>query len=141
MTDDTDARSAADVVAEEWRLLLGGSHDLIDAETVRAAYAQPQLRQLFPLVSHGVMYFSGRAGMPAAHVGGQVYPRGPDGRFWVRGPKGVGTVGRTETLEEAFALVVANLPEGRGPAVLGDDRGDRDTCGNDRTGAPRSTGS
>ncbi|WP_329620017.1 DUF6193 family natural product biosynthesis protein [Streptomyces sp. NBC_01255] len=119
MTDDADARSAADIVAEEWRFLLGESHDLVDAKTVRAAYAQPRLRQLFPLVSHGVMYFSGCTGMPAAHVGGQVYPRGADGRFWVRGPKGVGTVGRTETLEEAFALVVANLPEECGPAAFG----------------------
>ncbi|WP_261992267.1 DUF6193 family natural product biosynthesis protein [Streptomyces sp. MS191] len=57
--------------------------------------------------------------MPAAHVGGQVRPRGADGRFRVRGPKGVGSVGRAGTLEEAFALVVANLPEECGPAVLG----------------------
>ncbi|MEU7295263.1 DUF6193 family natural product biosynthesis protein [Streptomyces exfoliatus] len=119
MTDDADARSAADIVAEEWRFLLGGGHDLVDPETVRAAYAQPRLRQLFPLVSHGVMYFSGCTGMPAAHVGGQVQPRGTDGLFRVRGPKGLGTLGRTETLEEAFALIVANLPEECGPAVLG----------------------
>lgn len=120
MTDNADARSAAEIVVGEWHMLLDGNHDLIDAETVRAAYAQPRLRQLFPLVSHGVMYFSGCTGMPAAHVGGQVYPRGADGRFWVRGPRGVGTVGTPETLEEAFALVVANLPEDCGPAVLGD---------------------
>ncbi|MFE2231276.1 DUF6193 family natural product biosynthesis protein [Streptomyces sp. NPDC059442] len=119
MTDNADARSAAEIVDEEWRLLLGGSHDLIDGETVRAASAQPRLRRLFPLVSHGVMYFSGCTGMPAAHVGGQVCPRGTDGRFRVRGPRGVRTLGRAETLEEAFALVVANLPEECGPAVLG----------------------
>ncbi|MEF9886581.1 DUF6193 family natural product biosynthesis protein [Streptomyces sp. P9-A4] len=119
MTDDADARSAAETVAGEWRFLLDGSHDLIEAETVRAAHAQPRLRQLFPLVSHGVMYFSGCTGMPAAHVGGQVHPRGADGRFRVAGPKGVGTLGRAETLDEAFALVVANLPEECGPAVLG----------------------
>ncbi|MEU4274614.1 DUF6193 family natural product biosynthesis protein [Streptomyces tanashiensis] len=119
MTDDADARSAADLVAEEWRFLLGAGHDLIDAGTVRAAYAQPRLRQLFPQVGHGVLYFSGCTGTPAAHVGGEVRPRGTDGRFLVRGPKGVGTLGRTETLEEAFAPVVANLPEECGPAVLG----------------------
>ncbi|MGA5195725.1 DUF6193 family natural product biosynthesis protein [Streptomyces exfoliatus] len=119
MTDNAGARSAAEIVAGEWRLLLDGSHDLIDAETVRAAHAQPRLRELFPLVGHGVMYFSGCTGIPAVHVGGQVYPRGADGRFWVRGPKGVGTVGRAETLEEAFVLVVGNLPEEGGPAVLG----------------------
>ncbi|MFD3534097.1 DUF6193 family natural product biosynthesis protein [Streptomyces sp. NPDC058664] len=119
MTDNADARSAAEIVAGEWRFLLDGSHDLIDAETVRAAHAQPRLRQLLPLVSHGVMYFSGCTGMPVAHVGGQVCPRGADGRFRVRGPKGVGTIGRAETLEEAFALVVAGLPEECGPAALG----------------------
>ncbi|MEV7566056.1 DUF6193 family natural product biosynthesis protein [Streptomyces tanashiensis] len=119
MPDDADARSAADLVAEEWRFLLGGGHDLIDTATVRSAYAQPRLRGLFPLVGHGVVYFSGCTGMPAAHVGGQVHPRGADGRFRVRGPQGVGTLGRTETLEEAFALVAAHLPEECGPAVLG----------------------
>ncbi|MER5307461.1 DUF6193 family natural product biosynthesis protein [Streptomyces sp. NPDC002773] len=119
MTDDADTRSAAEIVAEEWRLLLDGGQDLIDTETVRAAHARPRLRQLFPLVSHGVMYFSSCTGMPAAHVGGQVHPRGADGRYRVAGPKGVGTLGRAETLEEAFALVVGNLPEECGPAALG----------------------
>ncbi|MFD9034701.1 DUF6193 family natural product biosynthesis protein [Streptomyces sp. NPDC059567] len=123
MTDNGDARNAAEIVAEEWRYLLGGDQDLIDVETVRAAHAQPRLRQLFPLVSHGVMYFSGCTGMPAVHVGGQVYPRGDDGRFWVRGPKGVGTLGRAETLEEAFELVVRFLPDDSGPAVLGSAKG------------------
>ncbi|MER6098888.1 DUF6193 family natural product biosynthesis protein [Streptomyces sp. NPDC001728] len=119
MTHDADAPSAAETVAGEWRLLLDGSHGLIDTDTVRAAHAQPRLRQLFPLISHGVMYFSGCTGMPAAHLGGQVHPRGADGRFRVAGPKGVGTLGRAETLQEAFALVVAHLPEECGPAVLG----------------------
>ncbi|ATW50354.1 hypothetical protein CGZ69_23155 [Streptomyces peucetius subsp. caesius ATCC 27952] len=119
MTDAADAQSAAEVMAGEWRHLLEGSQGLIDTETVRAAYAQPQLRQVFPMVSHGVMYFSRCTGLPAAHVGGQVHPRGIDGRFWVRGPMGVGTIGRAKTLEEAFALVAANLPEGCGPAILG----------------------
>ncbi|ALC21054.1 UNVERIFIED_CONTAM: hypothetical protein RKD43_004468 [Streptomyces graminofaciens] len=32
---------------------------------------------------------------------------------------GIGAVGRAETLEEAFALVAANLPERCGPAILG----------------------
>ncbi|MEU5919690.1 DUF6193 family natural product biosynthesis protein [Streptomyces sp. NPDC047141] len=119
MTDDADARSAADVVEEAWRFLLGDAQDLIDPETARAASAQPGLRRLFPQVSHGVIYFSGCTGLPAAHVGGQVRPRGADGLFLVRGPKGVGVLGRTWTPEEAFELVVANLPEECGPAVLG----------------------
>ncbi|MGW6420064.1 DUF6193 family natural product biosynthesis protein [Streptomyces sp. NPDC055055] len=119
MTDDADTRSAAEIVAGAWRLLLDGGHDLIDTETVRAAHAWPRLRQLFPLVSHGVMYFSSRTGMPAVHVGGQVHPRGADGRYRVAGPKGVGTLDRAETLDQAFALVAGNLPDECGPAVLG----------------------
>jgi hypothetical protein len=119
VTDAAGAQSAAEIVARQWRYLLEGNQDMIDTETVRAAFAQPRLRQLFPMVSHGVMYFSRCTGMPAAHVGGQVCPRGADERFWVRGPMGIGTVGRAETLEEAFALVAADLPERCGPAVVG----------------------
>ncbi|MEU1653453.1 DUF6193 family natural product biosynthesis protein [Streptomyces pristinaespiralis] len=37
-----------EIVARQWRYLLEGNQDLIDTETVRAAYAQPRLRQLFP---------------------------------------------------------------------------------------------
>ena len=56
--------------------------------------------------------------LPAAHVGGQVYPLG-DGRFRVRGPLGVGALGVVGTPEEAFGLVVAALPEDCGPAIDG----------------------
>ncbi|WP_373299892.1 DUF6193 family natural product biosynthesis protein [Streptomyces xantholiticus] len=31
----------------------------------------------------------------------------------------MGSLGEVDTLEQAFALVVANLPEGCGPAVIG----------------------
>ncbi|MEV6783201.1 DUF6193 family natural product biosynthesis protein [Streptomyces sp. NPDC051098] len=49
-------------------------------------------------------------GQQRVPVGGYVYPQ-EDGRFWVRGPLGVGSLGEVDTLEEAFALVVGSLPE------------------------------
>ncbi|SED79532.1 DUF6193 family natural product biosynthesis protein [Streptomyces sp. TLI_105] len=106
-------------MAAQWHRLLEDDGDIVDPETVRAAYAQPRLRQLFPGVSHGVVFFSRCTGSPAAQVGGQVYPR-HEGRIRVRGPLGVGTLGEVDTLDEAFALVVGSLPEGCGPAVPGD---------------------
>ncbi|MEU9295221.1 DUF6193 family natural product biosynthesis protein [Streptomyces sp. NPDC048266] len=69
-----------------------GDNSRPNTETVRAAHARP--RRLFPLVSHGVVYFGSCTGMPAVHVGGQVHPQGADGRYRVAGPKGVGTLGR-----------------------------------------------
>ncbi|MFE5592623.1 DUF6193 family natural product biosynthesis protein [Streptomyces sp. NPDC056549] len=119
MTNDEQDRAAAELVAAQWSRLLEDDGEIVDPATVRAAHAQPRLRQLFPGVSHGVMFFSRCTGFPAAQVGGQVYPR-REGRVWVRGPLGVGTLGEVDTLEEAFALVVSSLPEGCGPAVLGD---------------------
>ncbi|MFF3685280.1 DUF6193 family natural product biosynthesis protein [Streptomyces sp. NPDC002187] len=110
------AESTAAIVAAEWRKLLEGDHDLVDPTTVRAAYAPPQLRRLYPGVSHGAVFFTQQPG--GTPVGGSVYPQGEDGRFWVRGPLG-GTLGRVDTLVEAFTLVVANLPEGCGSAIIG----------------------
>ncbi|WP_328396856.1 DUF6193 family natural product biosynthesis protein [Streptomyces sp. NBC_00390] len=120
MTQDESTTPAVDIVAAEWRYLLEGDHDLVDPTTVRAAYAQPQLRRLTPGVSHGVMFFTQQSG--GTPVGGAVYPQGEDGRFWVRRPHGVGTLGRVDTLEEAFALVVDSLPEDCGPAIEGTAR-------------------
>ncbi|MFD7506090.1 DUF6193 family natural product biosynthesis protein [Streptomyces sp. NPDC059850] len=118
MTNDDSARSAADTVAAQWRLFLDGAEGMVDPAMARAAHAQPRLRELFPGVSHGTMFFSRCTGLPAAHVGGQVSPTG-DGRFRVRGPLGGATLGVADTSEEAFELVVANLPEGCGPAIEG----------------------
>lgn len=56
------------------------------------------------------MFFKQGDGLTGTPVGGYVYPR-ETGRFWVRGPLGVGSLGEVDTLEEAFALVVASLPQ------------------------------
>ncbi|WP_406399847.1 DUF6193 family natural product biosynthesis protein [Streptomyces sp. NBC_00879] len=110
------AASAAAIVAAQWQYFLEESEGMVDPAMVRAAYAQPRLRELYPGVSHGVMFFSRGTGPSATRVGGSVYTR-VGGRFWVRGPLGVGTLGEVDTLDEAFALVVASLPEDCGPAA------------------------
>ncbi|MFD7232457.1 DUF6193 family natural product biosynthesis protein [Streptomyces sp. NPDC059881] len=111
MTFPQGSESAADTVTAQWRRLIEGGEELVDPAMVRAAYAQPRLRNLYPGVSHGMMFFKQGDGLSGDPVGGYVYPQG-DGRFWVRGRLGVGSLGEVDTLEEAFALVVASLPEG-----------------------------
>ncbi|MEU1893136.1 DUF6193 family natural product biosynthesis protein [Streptomyces pristinaespiralis] len=111
-----DAGEAARIVAEEWQQILAYDADLVAPAMVRAAYAEPRLRQLFPMVSHGVLFLSRCTKFPAAHVPA-VY-RKVEGGYTVIA-HGVGSIGEVDTLAEAFALVVANLPEGCGPAVIG----------------------
>lgn len=106
----------SDIVAREWQRLLGYGGDAVDPAMVRAAYAQPRLRELYPGVSHGIMFFKQGDGLSGDPVGGYVYPQ-EDGRFWVRGPLGVGSLGEVDTLEEAFSLVVASLPQDSGSAI------------------------
>ncbi|WP_158844533.1 DUF6193 family natural product biosynthesis protein [Streptomyces sp. NRRL WC-3742] len=87
-----------------------------------AAYAQPVLRGLMPVNSHYNLWFStaieepwrSKVGYVLSPYEGGVY--GSDAglyEVWKAGE----VVARTETAEEAVALVVAGLPEGIGPAV------------------------
>lgn len=79
-----------------------------------AAYAEPALRRLMPVNSHFDLWFSTRVEEPwKSRVGYLVRPY-DEGRYGVRSRGG--PVARTETPEEAVALVVAALPEGLGPA-------------------------
>ncbi|MFD4925295.1 DUF6193 family natural product biosynthesis protein [Streptomyces goshikiensis] len=45
-------------VAEKWGVVRSLSSDLVDKDLVEAAYADPVLRTLFPIVSHGSLKFS-----------------------------------------------------------------------------------
>ncbi|WKX70638.1 DUF6193 family natural product biosynthesis protein [Streptomyces sp. XD-27] len=118
MTGQENFQNEAEIVAAQWQSLLEEGGDLVDPAMVRAAYAQPRLRELYPGVSHGVLFFRRGTGPDAAPVGGYVY-RKVEGGYWVRGPGGKGTLGDVDTLEEAFALVVASLPEDCSPAIDG----------------------
>ncbi|MFD4143428.1 DUF6193 family natural product biosynthesis protein [Streptomyces sp. NPDC058572] len=107
---------ATDIVDAEWQSMLAYDDDLIDSATVRAAYAQPRLRELFPFVSHGTLYLSRCTGLPGSFV--PVVYSLVGGGFQVHAPS-VGSLGEVDTVEKAYALVAANLPEGCGPAVIG----------------------
>ncbi|MFE7561486.1 DUF6193 family natural product biosynthesis protein [Kitasatospora sp. NPDC057500] len=81
---------------------------------LEAAYAQPVLRRLMPVNSHFDLWFSTRIGEPWKANTGYVIGLDHDGPYSVR--KDGEVVARTESAEEAVALVVAALPEGLGPA-------------------------
>ncbi|MFJ8658806.1 DUF6193 family natural product biosynthesis protein [Streptomyces sp. NPDC093795] len=103
----------------QWRTVLPYGPEVIEPEMVRAAFAQPRLRQLFPGVSHGILLLSRCVGYPHPRDVPAVYPLG-EGGYEVTNRAGAEEVhGRFATAEEAFAEVAAHLPEGCGPAVLG----------------------
>jgi hypothetical protein len=87
-----------------------------------AAYAQPALRRLTPITSHFNVWFSTRIepsenkqvgyGHWAGQIGYGLFPH--DERLYGVRRGGGELVARTETPEEAVALVVAALPEGLG---------------------------
>ncbi|MBT2482743.1 hypothetical protein J7E94_32125 [Streptomyces sp. ISL-94] len=118
MTDKRSSRNAADIVAAQWQAFLAFSDEVIDPEVVRAAYAQPPLRELFPAISHGVLYLSRCTQYPWTHDVGTAFPQASGG-YRVRRQSDNTLPGVTETLEEAYRLIAANLPEGCGPAIDG----------------------
>lgn len=79
----------------------------------RAAYAQPQLRALFPFHSHRSLNFSRCTGFPYTNDVPVVTP--VDGKYRVtwwktRSPHGPADIGETDNPRDAVALVVAHLP-------------------------------
>ncbi|MFE6554098.1 DUF6193 family natural product biosynthesis protein [Streptomyces sp. NPDC057746] len=93
------------------------NHDLIEA-----AYAEPQLRALFPFPSHRSLNFSRCTGFPYTHDVPVITP--VDGKYRVtwwknRPPHGPADIGETDNPRYAFALVLAHLPCTCGPAVAG----------------------
>ncbi len=109
---------ARQIVAEEWSNILDYDADLINPTMPRAAYANPRLRELFPVVSHGALYFSRCIRRPRKHDVATLFRRGGGGFVVIRQSDGT-TLGEPETVEEAIDLIVANLPEGCGPAIDG----------------------
>jgi hypothetical protein len=114
-------REPLGAVELEWRRRLDGIH-LPPMNRFRrvhallaAAYAQPVLRQLFPVTSHFNLWFSTSttANRNTTGVGPMIWPH-DEGFYGVR--DGHELLARFETPEEAVAFVVAGLPEGLGPA-------------------------
>ncbi|WP_406399846.1 DUF6193 family natural product biosynthesis protein [Streptomyces sp. NBC_00879] len=72
----------------------------------------------FPIISHGSLHLSRCTQFPWTRDVPALYRRQGGGFTVIRLSDGV-TLGETETVEEAVKLIVANLPEGCGPAIIG----------------------
>jgi hypothetical protein len=110
-------------VAVKWQVVREMDEGLIDKALVEAAYANPAVRALFPLVSHGSLQFSRCTRFPWSQDLPMIFPLF-GGRFRVRRlhtPPGSGheQLGEADCAEEAVELVASHLPAGCGPAVDG----------------------
>ncbi|MFG3488855.1 DUF6193 family natural product biosynthesis protein [Streptomyces sp. NPDC047972] len=124
MTDKGTLTTASDdPVAAKWQVVREMDEKLIDKALVEAAYATPELRALFPLVSHGSLQFSRCTRFPWSQDLPSIFPLlGERFRVWgLHGSAGSGReqAGEADTAEEAVRLVAAHLPAGCGPAVDG----------------------
>ncbi|MYY04760.1 hypothetical protein GT035_21590 [Streptomyces sp. SID4913] len=118
MTDEEDRMRAADIVAAKWKYILESDEGLIDPAMPRAAYAHPRLRELSPMVSHGALYLHRCIRFPWTKDVGALFRRAGGGFMVIRNSDRT-VLGEPETVEEAVELIVANLPEGTGPAIDG----------------------
>jgi hypothetical protein len=111
---------ATDVVELAWQELLNA--DRVSAELVAAAYAEPQLRQLFPWVGMWELHFSRCTEKHWTWDVPYIGPKaaGPDhvGPYYVR-PLRTQKVGEAATAQEAVAMVVDRLPPNSGRAFIG----------------------
>jgi hypothetical protein len=112
-------RGPAEAVEARWDLerdILEGCPDGFE-ELFNAAYAEPRLRQLYPLTSHWSFHFSRSTANPSLRDVPFIDPMG-ERRFQVRAPDGT-VVGETGNAEEAVAIAVQHLSEDCGPATVG----------------------
>ncbi|WP_148710296.1 DUF6193 family natural product biosynthesis protein [Streptomyces sp. 3211.6] len=104
-------------VEYEWAAIRRMSPDLIDQELVEAAYATPELRSLFPRVTHGSLQFRRRTiSTPGSDVP-SIFPAGEGIWRVIRLYDPSFPISIVDTAEEAVGLVVAGLPAGCGPAI------------------------
>ncbi|WP_328866441.1 DUF6193 family natural product biosynthesis protein [Streptomyces sp. NBC_00341] len=111
-------QNAEDIVAAEWVTVLAYGQDRINPIVPRTAYGHRPLRKLFPMVSHGVLHLSRCIKYPWTHDIGTAFPQAVGG-YRVRRESDHTLIGVVETVEEAYELITANLPEGCGPAIGG----------------------
>ncbi|MFG2615799.1 DUF6193 family natural product biosynthesis protein [Streptomyces anulatus] len=112
-----------DPVAAKWQVVRDMNENLIDTALVEAAYTNPALRALFPLVSHGSLQFSRCTRFPWSQDLPSIFPHGERHfRVWrLHEPRGSGReqIGGAVTADEAVELVALHLPPGCGPALDG----------------------
>ncbi|MFF3013434.1 DUF6193 family natural product biosynthesis protein [Streptomyces sp. NPDC057939] len=114
----------AGMVESAWQHLLTEASELeyswqpAQQALVRAAHAEPALRRLYPLTSHGTLSFSTRTRPGLAVVGASLVIGGVDRYSVAAGfPNGDGPV--FTTAAEAVAAAVRHLPPGSVPVALG----------------------
>ncbi|MFG2820890.1 DUF6193 family natural product biosynthesis protein [Kitasatospora sp. NPDC048365] len=117
-----EAHERGDGVEAQWTSYRHTTARFVDHELIEAAYAQPQLRVLFPFHSLNSLNFSRCTGFPYTHDIPVITPA--NGRYRVtwwhtRSPHGPADIGEAESPDEAVALVLAHLPHNCGPAVAG----------------------
>lgn len=118
MTSDGASRSDAEVVAAAWSDVLSYGTDLIDPVVPRTAYSHASLRELWPMVSHGVLYLSRCTQYPWSRDVGTAFPKARAATACAVSPTGP-LIGVAATVEEAYELIAAHLPDNCGPAVVG----------------------
>ncbi|MFD6654371.1 DUF6193 family natural product biosynthesis protein [Streptomyces parvus] len=126
MTSNEKVRSAADIVAAAWSVVLSYGTDRVDPAVPRAAHRHPSLRVLWPMVSHGVLYLSRCTRYPWSRDIPTAFRQGGGG-YQVRRRPDHALLGVVDTLEEAYALIATSLPDGCGPAIDG-TAGDLPSC-------------
>jgi hypothetical protein len=113
-------RGPAAAVAWNWKLLReswqGDEHAACVVELIEAAFAVPELRQLYAYTSHFDLRFSTCTGFPFSRDVPHISPR--DEGFVVCHPGGK-PIGVTDNARQAVALLVRHLPPDLGPAVAG----------------------
>ncbi|MEU2250770.1 DUF6193 family natural product biosynthesis protein [Streptomyces sp. NPDC019224] len=70
------------------------------------------------MVSHGALSLHRCTRFPWTNDVGTLYPRAGGGFMVIRSSDHT-VLGKPDTVEDAVALIVANLPEGTGPAIDG----------------------
>jgi len=115
-------RGPAEAVEASWQARLGSFDDPRMGRFPRyralfeAAYAETRLRQLNPVTSHHILWFSACTGFPAIRVGPSIEAR-ENRPYLVR--IGGTPIAESDTAEEAVAIAVSHLPADTGPAVAG----------------------
>ncbi|MFG3112866.1 DUF6193 family natural product biosynthesis protein [Streptomyces sp. NPDC048197] len=112
----TEGAPEEDIIEAAWQKLL--TTQRVDSQLLRAAYAEPRLRQLFPWVGMAELHFS-RCTEPRWTWDVPFIAPMLGGGFFVGGPSRSQSVGPAPTAEAAIAMVVEGLPAGCGRAFVG----------------------
>ncbi|WP_441247102.1 DUF6193 family natural product biosynthesis protein [Kitasatospora sp. McL0602] len=107
-------------VEVQWQTVRAMPESRVDHALVEAAHADPLLRTLYPLVSHGSLQFSRCTDFPWSQDLPSVFPDDGD-RFRVLrlNTPGDPEIGRADTAAGAVELLVRNIPRGCGAAIVG----------------------